>query len=406
MTAEIRTVAEDEFQAWVDTMHTGFLDHAAPLEAEFRRAGADLTRTLGAFDGRRVVGTFRSFATQLTVPGGGEIAASGVTNVAVAATHRRRGLLSSMMAVDLRASADRGEPVAILIASEFRIYGRYGYGAATDHVTFTVDTRSAGLRRPAPGTVELVDAPAMRRVAPSIYEHHRRATPGAIGRTERWWDAALDILTVPGGSRPATFLAVCRDVAGEPTGVLRYHVDGTWEGRRPTATLVVDELLAADPVAAARLWQYAFDVDWVITVKAENRSPDEILPWLLADQRAALQSQRADFLWLRVLDAPAALAARRYLTPGRLVVEVSDPAGFANGRFTLDGGPDGASCRRTRAAADLTLGAEALGAAYLGGTTIRTLAEAGLVDECRAGALETADAMFRSAVPPWCATWF
>jgi hypothetical protein len=50
--------------------------------------------------------------------------------------------------------------------------------------------------------------------------------------------------------------------------------------------------------------------------------------------------------------------------------------------------------------------AATLGAVLLGGRSLRTLAVAGLADEHRAGAVDRADAAFRSAVTPWSATWF
>jgi predicted acetyltransferase len=115
---EIRPVTEAEFATWVDAMHAGFLDHAAEDEAAYRLPYVDLARTLGAFDGDRVVGTFRSFPTELSVTGGAQVPADAVTNVAVIGTHRRRGLLSRMMERDLGEARERGDPVAILLASE------------------------------------------------------------------------------------------------------------------------------------------------------------------------------------------------------------------------------------------------------------------------------------------------
>ena len=51
----------------------------------------------------------------------------------MAPTHRRQGLLRRMLEPDLAASKERGEPVGMLIAAEFPIYGRFGYGSAADH---------------------------------------------------------------------------------------------------------------------------------------------------------------------------------------------------------------------------------------------------------------------------------
>jgi predicted acetyltransferase len=127
---------------------------------------------------------------------------------------------------------------------------------------------------------------------------------------------------------------------------------------------------------------------------------------MLADARALRQTARFDFVWVRLLKVGDALSARRYLLDGQVVIEVLDDLGLAGGRYRLAGGPSGASCTRTSSSADLSLGVDALGSAYLGGVSLRTLARAGRVVEHRPGALDRADAMFRPPVTPWCTTWF
>ena len=47
-----------------------------------------------------------------------------------------------------------------------------------------------------------------------------------------------------------------------------------------------------------------------------------------------------------------------------------------------------------------------LGAAYLGGTRLRTLAAAGLVDEHRAGAVDAADRLLIGEQVPFCPLHF
>src|SRR5256885_9514225 len=106
----------------------------------------DWARIHGAFDDGQVVATYRSFGTALTIPGG-EVAADAITNITVSPTHRRRGLLSTLMTADLAASAERGEAVAILIASEYPIYGRYGFGPAADIADYKIDAHAARFAR-------------------------------------------------------------------------------------------------------------------------------------------------------------------------------------------------------------------------------------------------------------------
>jgi predicted acetyltransferase len=114
-------------------------------------------------------------------------------------------------------------------------------------------------------------------------------------------------------------------------------------------------------------------------------------------------------MWLRLLDLPAALSARRYAVADRVVLEVIDDdiGGFATGRYVLDAGPDGATCTPSSAEpADLLVHQRALAAAYLGGFSLRSQAIAGRIDEQKPGALRRADAMFATPMAPWCATGF
>ena len=258
----------------------------------------------------------------------------------------------------------------------------------------------------APGSVELTDLATLRKVGPALYEGVRARQPGAITRTERWWDLTCELVTYPGDDPFKGFVAIGRDAAGEPDGYVRYKVDGRWEDGRPASSMEVVELLAATPDAYARLWRYCCEVDWVATVKAPDRCHDEALPWLLADARVITRAEQWDFVWLRPLDVASLLSSRCYLTDGRVVLEVVDPGGLAGGRFALDGGPDGASCTATSESPGLTLGVGELGAVSLGDGSLRSLARAGRVDVHDPASLATADAMFRGAVAPWCTTWF
>jgi len=406
MTALVRTLNEGDVAGWVQCMRTGFLADAVAGEVEYRRKTMDLDRSRGAFDSDRVVGTLRSFATALTVPGPAEVAASALTNVTVLSTHRRRGILTQMVTGDLRDSADRGETVGILIASEYGIYGRFGYGAAVENASYRIDSSQARFREEGTGTVELVDVGTIRSEAPPLYETFRATQPGAIGRGGHWWDRTLHLDDGPGTEDRRGYQALYRSSSGDPQGYLRYRGTQQWDQARPDSILHVDELLATSPEAYHRLWTYCCDVDLVSTVEAPNRSVDEPLIWMLADARAVRQTARFDFIWIRLLNIPDALSARRYLVDGQVVIEVADDLGLTEGRYRLEGGPSGASCVPTSSSADISLGVDALGSAYLGGVSLRTLGQAGRVVEHRQGTLACADAMFRSGVMPWCTTWF
>jgi predicted acetyltransferase len=320
MTVDIRTIERHELGAWEASMRVGFHqpepkpDEARARDEQF--AGEmDWSRSFGAFDGGRVVATFRSFATELTVPGG-SLVADAITNVTVAPTHRRRGILSTLMRDDLAAAAGRGEAVAILVASEWPIYGRYGFGPAVDIVEVEVDARAARFAVPGAGDVAMVTPEELREAAPAVYDAHRRATPGAIERSGPWWDRRLG-LVAGFEAEPTRRYVLARDADGAPSGLLVYTVEGNWDAWRPNGTLTVEELFGVDAAATARLWRVAVEVDLVVRVVADQRGADDPLPLWLTDARAVRQRYRTDFQWVRVLDVPAALAAADWVREER-----------------------------------------------------------------------------------------
>jgi predicted acetyltransferase len=406
MSLEIRTVERDELGGWLASLRVGFHQGRPedPEAGEEDFAGlVDWSRMVGAFDGGRAVATFRSYAMSVCVPGGRQVVADAITNITVSPTHRRRGLLRQIMAADLAAAAERGEPLAILVASEWPIYGRYGFGPAADIVNYEIDARTARFAVGGSGEPRLVEPAELVDAAQRVYAEHHRTVAGAIERSEHWWRRRVGLAASP-ESPPGTQRCVVLDDA---SGVLVYHVESAWEAWRPRSVLHVSDLFATTPEAEARLWRFACEVDLVARVVAEGRAVDERLPWLLADARDVRVRSAADFLWARVLDAPAALAARGYARPGEMVLEVEDELGHAAGRFALRAGDDGAAeCDATGAEADVELSVGALGAAYFGGRSLATLAAAGWARELRPGALARADAMLRTPVAPWCATLF
>ena len=404
MTAEIRTVLEADWEEWDRAVATGFLNAPVAGSAAWRRPSVDLDRCLGAFEDGRPVGTFRSFPTELTLPGGGQVAVAGVTNVTVTATHRRQGLLTRMMERDLRDDAERGEVAAILIASEWPIYGRYGYGQATERLSWQVDATAVSFRSPGEGDLALVDAETARAEMPAIYERRRLREPGQIPYEDFRWDYLTGLRPAPGRTEPHRWFVLSRS-GGRAVGYLVYHLDEKWEESRPRYTVQVDKLFGDSPEVEARLWRYCCEMDWVRSVQADTRSPGDVLPLLLGDARAAVASERTDHVWVRPLDVPRLLGARRYPFEGRVTLEVHDDAEYASGTFTVEGGPDGAACR-AGGEPDVALDASTLGSASLGGHSLAVLARAGLVEERRPGGIQRAAAFLGWVEPPWCSVWF
>jgi predicted acetyltransferase len=407
----VRTITDDELGTYIDVVRTAFLEGpASEEEVEARRPLTDIARSLGAYDEEgRMCGAARAFGTQLTVPGGATVPCAAVTSVGVLPTHIRRGHLTRLMRAQLDDVAERGEPVAALIAAEYPIYGRYGYGPATEAVSLRIDSDAATWRDDAVGAVEIVDAETWAKVAEELYDRVRVSLPGHIAWETVMWRIHAGLEPSPWGDDQKAGKAtrvVWRDAGGEARAATSYHVDGTWERNRPAGKLTAERLVAADGRAEIEMLRYLTSIDWASRVEVWLRPIDEPAPLALVDGRAAHLADRSDHLWVRVVDVPAALAARTYAVEGSLVLEVADPQGHGTGRFRLEAATDGATCVATTDDADLTAPVGALGAAYLGGTGWARLAAAGWVDEHRAGALERATALFTTPRAPWCAMTF
>lgn len=418
MTLDIRTISSpDEFPEWLRAAGIGFLRASELTDEEVRgrREGKDLSRFQGAFEGSRCVGTFRTIRQELTVPGGAALPSCGVSSVTVTPTHRRRGLLSRMMAGAMEEAKERGDAVASLVAAEHLIYGRYGYGPASWATSWEVEVARTGLdkRYAGPGDggrVDIVDMAELRRVGPELYDRYR-AQPhrqGIVDRDALWWRTHTGELRYPNDGFAPHFCAVYRDADGVPQGVVTYSLDEHWNAELPDYTAQVKSLFATGPAAERALWHFVLSIDWVARVRSGQRAPDDVLPQLLPDPRAARITTQADFLWLRPLDVPRMLESRTYAAAGTLVLELHDPAGLAGGRYRLEAGegPDGAKCVPTREDAGLTMETGALGTLYLGDESATRLAALGIVEERREGAAATADVLFRTARRPWCPDMF
>jgi predicted acetyltransferase len=407
MPQELRPVGDDELERFFRTGAMAFGEDLSPEQLEHDRRFFELDRSLAYFDGGDLVATTGAFSFELTVPGSASVPAAGVTWVTVLPSHRRRGILRQMMDRQLDDVAERGEPVAVLTASEATIYGRFGYGAGTRCTGVEIRKEGAHLASPprVGGRVRLLDADAAAKVIPGVYETWRRSVPGALTCNERWWESFLSDPEKFRDGASARYYAVHENEAGEADGYVTYRISwGPWTPERPGSTLKVRSIVATDPEVEAVLFDFVLNVDLVWVVELSARPVDDRLKWRLRDIRRYRVKRLDDWLWIRPLDIPAALEARTYGTADRIVIEVLDEFRPANtGCYVIDGGPDGATCTRVDDGVepDLRLPVDVLGAMYLGGVPVSTLAVAGRLLGSP-DAVARADAMFRSTPEPFC----
>ncbi|MFF3983974.1 GNAT family N-acetyltransferase [Streptomyces sp. NPDC001797] len=401
---ELKVLRPEEFDGWWDHLVRAF--GAGPAPAEERDLDRSLTeyeRSLAVWDGSELVGTAGAFRFRMTVPGGAVLPTAGITMVSVAATHRRRGVLTSMMRRQLDDIREWGEPLAALTASEPAIYGRFGYGAATFQLQAEIDTSRVALDVPAgTGDVRLryADPAEVLGACEAVYAELVPLRPGMLARQPGWERAGLlDPESERGGASALQCVVAERD--GEVTGYARFRTKMGWSASGHDGTVTLEDLAALDPASDAALWRFLFGIDLMSKLAVRGRPVDDAWQYQVSDIRRCLTRVR-DMGYVRLVDVGAALAARTYQAPVDVVLEVADAfCPWNAGRWRLTGDAKGASCERTTDAAELTLSVRELGAAYLGGVSLLSLARAGRVGELRPGALAEASVAFGSPVLPW-----
>ena len=411
----IRPISDDEYVGFRRVQQHAFNTGPAPAANLPRvRRQFERDRSLAAFDPAQPaeggpVGTAGVYSLRMAVPGG-MLPVAGVTMVSVLPTHRRRGILRSLMRRQLADIAERGdEPIAALWASETPLYGRYGYGRASSNASFRFGRGEGALSALAPVdpglTLRLAEPGEAATDLAKVYDTVLSGQPGFFTRDEDWWERVLDD---PADERRGASPLRCVLATGDDgvRGYSLYRSTARWEEGTvlPDGAIDVWELIAADPAASAALWRDLLSRDLVTSVTADLRPADDPLLYQLHDLRRA-RVRVVDNLWVRIIDLPGALARRAYSSPVDVVLEVTDellPANAGRWRLRAGGPRGGADCARTDEPADIALDVRELGAAYLGGTRLASVAAAGLVGELRPGAVGSLSTAMSWDPAPWC----
>ena len=399
-----RPITDEEYPAFARALVEGFSDDVPDDDfVDLIRATLPPERTLAAFEGDEIVGTFGGYDLDLTIPGG-HLGMEGTTVVTVFPTHRRMGLMKEMMTRHLESSVANGYAIAGLWASASNIYGRYGYGIASYADTVTMQSRDIRFRD---GTdidrVRRISVEDAHEVLPPVFDCIVIETPGMIARSAQWWKA--DVLHDAEWTKrgKTSKRVVVHDGPDGPDGyaIYRQKGDETDDGHA-NGTVHIVEITAATERAHTALWSYLTNVDGCPNVRSWNTRVDDPLAMKLMEPRRIKIESRFDALWILILDVVAALEARSYEQDGALRFTIadsfrSDVAGSYE--LIIDNGVG--SCARIEGDSELALDIDVLGALYLGGAGAPSYAAA---DRIRGAgdAVDRLNSMFRTARTPWC----
>lgn len=365
-----------------------------------------LERTQAAFDAGEIVGTLGAFGFDVTVPGGSAVPMAGTTMVTVQPTHRRRGVLTSMMEAHLDEVAETGESLAGLWASESLIYGRFGFGMATEHYDTRMEAARITFREPPTGgNLRLIDPEEAAKLLPAIYAGIRLRRAGMLSRTAEWWEHR--VLRDPtfwreGKSARRT---VIYEREGDAVAYATYRQKEKWEEFFAHGTVNVVEVMTADPDAHAAMWDYLTNIDLFPRVECWNLPVDDPLTAMITDRRRVIR-RREDALWLRILDVERAMTERRYESDGAITVEVRDQfRPQTAGSFRLEIRDGVAACQRVDADPDVKLDIDVLGGLYLGGGDVHAMRAAGRIDGA-ADEVWKLGMLLHTRRAPWCSEIF
>jgi predicted acetyltransferase len=383
---------------FLDSIATAFGEHLPDDDAPLWESVLEFDRAIAAQDGERIVGNAAALSLELTVPGG-VLPAAGVTTVGVHPTHRRRGILRRMMRLQLDDVHRRGEPLAILWASEASIYQRFGYGLATLKASLKVERHRNAFRLPHgfSGQIRMVSESEAREAFPPVYDAIRPLRPGFFTHTPAFWNAEVFYFPERWRRGRGEPFHVLHDVGGTIDGYARYAIR---EGDENEVSVL--DMQASTPAAKLDLWRFLADIDLMNRVESWNVPVDDPIMLAAAEPRK-LDMTLGDALWLRIVDLPSALAGRRYRGDGRLVLEVADEfCPWNDGRWSLTVEAGVPLVEPATDSPDVTCDVTDLAAAYLGAFSFAQLADAARASEVSPGGLARADALFRTDRAPWC----
>ena len=397
MALEVLTIKDDEIAKFREaTMSTFGADAEGDVSGEEQhRVLIGKTQSWAAFDGTTIVGTAATFDLEISLPGGAALPMAGLTMVTVRPSHRRRGILRQLMERHLDDARQRNFPISGLWASEATIYSRFGYGLSAYCDVYSIDNAHAlRVTHGELDTLEWLDEPQAREQLPVIYARAIAERPGALRRSDAWWQHRRFLETPWSRAGASKRRHVVARRGRDAVGYLQFRQKGKFADGVPTGEIEITELIAVDARAEATLWKFALSIDLFPTVKWWNAPADDSLPWIVDDFRR-IKRRRGDNLWLRIEDVPATLERRTYSRDGRLCIGI----GAITYELTVEAGK--AWCAPTQTEPDLWIDMQSLATLFLGCTSATQLARAERVRAER-DVLRRADQMFATDLAPWC----
>ena len=346
--------------------------------------------------------------------GTGLVPTAVINTIGVRSTHRRQGIMRSLMTSRLQSFKDSGIATAVLTASDAQLYGRFGFAPTMRSQRVSVKVRDFAFRpdvEVAPGRVEMCKPAALERdydrIALAFDASHR----GAHAHEQRHRSHHLALFNGDDNT-PAKDVRALAYFAG-PNEPKPGQVQGfvTYKATTPTGhqwpdNLDIVALCAPTPAIERRLWQELASIELIETITQPNAPLSGSVHLALKDIRAWQEKDVEDSIWLRILDVQRALSQRGYDADGTTTLRITDELGLTAGTFHLDVRAGRAQVEEiAEAPAAVTLDVTTLARVYFGDRTLAECSQAGLVSGQPADIAE-ASRIFATALLPVSLAYF
>lgn len=371
----------------------GFAIVLDDVDVSDRTALRPLSRRVAVSLEQRIFGGAFAYDFQMSLPGGACVPVAGLAGVSVSPPFQGKGGLTAMMREHLQQCRAHGDAASVLMASESGLYGRFGYGVATEMAQWNLNSREFRLARDhiADGDVRLInEAQDAADTVALIYEQSVAMGSGALHRSSAWWKLVLACDKSSWIGAGAQFVAVHYNTSGVADGYALYAIDersetATGHGRL-SCTCNVSELVALNANAEMALLSYLSSIAWVREVVWAVAPVNPVVRHFMADPRQLWQQARLDMMWLRPLNLPALFDQRLYARDGELVIDYHDPLFDDLSGYWKLVVRDGAGMLHKATSAEhrqspraVSLSSEVLGAIILGTSRIAELSSIGKI---------------------------
>jgi predicted acetyltransferase len=402
MPIEIRPAREDELDAVHFVVSYSFNANRTDAGRQSMRHVENLAHPQVLLDDGKIVASLRVYDLTMLM-NGAPVRLGGVSSVSCLPEHRRKGHVGRLLRHAMSEMRDRGQPLSALYTPHPSLYRKYGWMTAASNLKYVWHSKSFSpyLSDAPSGHAERVAEDDWRVIEP-MYRRYCEGRTGPILRDERWWREAF-FRHIYDDERKLRDVAVWRDNGGEAVGYISY----SHSRNADSTTTHVSEFVPLTGDACTGLLRYILSHD--LSQEAFWHGPaDDPFAYAL-DDAYKLKREFIDDYMLRVVDVPAAIAARPPAPgapEGTFAVRIADrDCPWNNGAWRIENSGGVLNASPAEGAAALAMEAATFAAIYGGYVKASEALRSGLATGDRAAA-RFADRMLASEFAPFCYDFF